>query len=115
MSYMLLIVEEQGQRGTRSREQGEHVFQRMLDYTDALQAKGVLVASNSLRREQRRLKVRDGKFDLIDGPFAETKELIGGFFLLNCSTYEEAVACARECPAAEWATIEVRGVGPCYV
>lgn len=114
MSYMLLIVEEQGQRKTRNREQGEQVYQRMLNYADSLQRKGILVASNSLRSEATRLHARDGKFTVIDGPFTETKELIGGFFLLNCNTYEEALACARDCPAAEWARIEIRGVGPCY-
>lgn len=114
MSYMLLIVEEPGQRTERTRQEAEHVFQRMLDYSGALERKGVLVASNSLRSDATRLKQRDGKFNLIDGPFAETKELVGGFFLLNVKSYEEALDCARDCPAAEWATIEIRGVGPCY-
>ena len=49
-----------------------------------------------------------------DGPFAETKEVMGGFFLLTCETREEAIAIARECPAAQWATIEVRELGPCF-
>ncbi|HEY2682195.1 MAG TPA: YciI family protein [Steroidobacteraceae bacterium] len=114
MSYMLLIVEEPGQRTERTREEAEHVFQRMLDYSDALERQGVLVTSNSLRSDATRLKRREGRVDLIDGPFAETKELVGGFFLLNVKTYDEALACARECPAAEWASIEIRGVGPCY-
>jgi hypothetical protein len=51
---------------------------------------------------------------VLDGPFAEAKEMVGGFFLLDCATREEAVAIARECPAAEWATVEVRATGPCY-
>jgi hypothetical protein len=40
--------------------------------------------------------------------------MIGGVFFLNCATREEAVAIASECPAAEWATVEVRATGPCY-
>ena len=115
MSYMLLIVEEQGQRATRDREQGEQVYQRMLNYTESLQRKGVLVSSNSLRTEATRLQARAGKLTVIDGPFTETKELIGGFFLLSCDTYEEALELARQCPAAEWARVEIRGVGPCYL
>jgi hypothetical protein len=51
---------------------------------------------------------------ITDGPYAETKEVIGGFFLLTCETREEALAVARECPAAQWATIEVRELGPCF-
>ncbi|KND54607.1 PhnB protein [Candidatus Paraburkholderia kirkii] len=55
-----------------------------------------------------------GNARIIDGPFAEAKEMIGGFFLVDCETHSEAVAIAAECPAAAWCTIEVRKVGPCY-
>ena len=51
---------------------------------------------------------------LSDGPFAEAKEMVGGFFLLNCATREEALAIAADCPAAEWCTVEVRALAPCY-
>jgi hypothetical protein len=57
---------------------------------------------------------RGDKSVVRDGPFAETKEMIGGFFLLTCATREQAIDVARECPAAEWATIEVRELGPCF-
>lgn len=114
MSYMLLIVEPQHQRRTRSPHQGRGVYQRMLDYTESLKAKGVLLASNSLREAAVRLNVRAGKPSLVDGPFTESKEFIGGFFLLDCGTREQALAFAGQCPAAEWASIEVREVGPCY-
>ena len=60
-------------------------------------------------------QVRGGSSALLDGPFAEAKEMVGGFFLLDCKTKEQAVAIARECPAAQWATVEVREVGPCYL
>jgi hypothetical protein len=51
---------------------------------------------------------------VLDGPFAEAKEMVGGFFLLDVATRDEAVAIAGQCPAAEWATVEVRSIGPCY-
>jgi hypothetical protein len=114
MSYMLLIVEPEGQRATRSLQQGKDVYQRMLDYADSLRTKGVLVEANSLSRNAVRLNRQGGKPIITDGPFTEAKELVGGFFLLNCETREEALRHAQDCPAAEWATIEVRGVGPCY-
>ncbi|HEY3731971.1 MAG TPA: YciI family protein [Steroidobacteraceae bacterium] len=114
MPYMLLIVESRGQRGLRSPEQGRNAYQRMLDYNGMLRSKGVLIESNSLRADAVRLSVRGGKAVTTDGPFAEAKEMVGGFFLLNCSSREQAVAYARECPAAEWASIEVRDTGPCY-
>ena len=55
-----------------------------------------------------------GKPAVVDGPFTEAKEFIGGYFLLDCQTLEQARAYAEQCPAAEWATIEIREVGPCY-
>jgi hypothetical protein len=114
MSYMLLIVEPQGQRRSRAPEDGRDLYERMLDYTESLKARGVLLASDSLRSRAARVSTRAGRQSVLDGPFAESKELIGGFFLLDCATREEAVGLAAECPAAEWATIEVREIGPCY-
>jgi hypothetical protein len=114
MSYMLLIVEPQGQRRSRAPEDGRDLYQRMFDYTESLKARGVLLASDSLRSRAARVSTRAGRQSVVDGPFAESKELIGGFFLLDCATRDEAVGLAAECPAAEWATIEVRETGPCY-
>ena len=114
MPYMLLIVEPPGQRRERGRSAGEAVYQRMLDYSRALKQRGVLLATNSLKAEAVRLEKRNGSTRTTDGPFTEAKEMVGGFFLLNCATRAEALALAGECPAAEWATIEVREVGPCY-
>jgi hypothetical protein len=114
MSYLLLIVEPSGQRRRRSPEQGSALYERMLEYTEKLKAQGVLQASNSLREASVRLDVREGKARVTDGPFTESKELVGGFFLLDCRSREQALRLAGECPALEWATIEVREVGPCY-
>jgi hypothetical protein len=114
MSYLLLIVEPTGQRTERGAEAGQQVYRRMLDYTESLKARGVLLASDSLATEGARLQVRNGRRSLIDGPFAEAKEMVGGFFLLDCATREEALGYAAECPAAEWATVEVRRSAPCF-
>ena len=114
MSYMLLIVEPLHQRRARSPDEGRGVYQRMLDYTETLRRQGVLLASSSLREAAVRLDVRGGRQTMVDGPFTEAKEFVGGFFLLDCGTRERALQLAGECPAAEWATIEVREVGPCY-
>jgi hypothetical protein len=114
MSYLLLIVEPPGQRQDRGADAGRAVYERMLRYTDTLKARGVLLATNSLKSEGARLTVRGGKRTVVDGPFSEAKELVGGFFLLDVKTRAEALAFAGECPAAEWATVEVRETGPCY-
>jgi hypothetical protein len=116
MAYMLLILEDPAQRGTRNEAEGHAVYDRMLKYADDLKKRGVLLAVESLtsQRDAARIKVAAGKAQVIDGPFAEAKEMIGGFFLLNCRTRDEALGFAQQCPAAEWATIEVRETGPCY-
>lgn len=116
MSYMLMIVEPVEQRHERGLEAGQQLYARMLQFTEELRARGVLVASESLAGQDKgvRVQVRGGRRHLLDGPFAEAKEMVGGFFLLDCATREEAVAIAGECPAAEWATVEVRQVAPCY-
>lgn len=116
MAYMLLILEDPAQRGTRTREEGEAVFQRMVDFAGELRRQDKLVAVESLAAQSKgaRVQVRGGKAQVLDGPFAEAKEMVGGFFLLDCDTREEALAIARRCPAAEWATVEVRETAPCY-
>ena len=116
-SYMLLIVEPRGQRAQRTPQEGQAVFQKMVDFADALKARGVLKAVESLASDERgtRVAVRGGRNLLTDGPFSEAKEMIGGFFLLDCTSKDEALAIAAQCPAAAWATIEVRETAPCYM
>jgi hypothetical protein len=114
MSYMLLIVEPIGQRQQRTDDEGRGLYDRMLRYADELKQRGVLLAAQSLKTEASRLQVRDGRRALVDGPFAEAKEMVGGYFLLDCGSRDEAEAIAAECPAAQWATVEVREFGPCF-
>lgn len=118
MPYMLLIHEPIGQRATRTRAEGEAVFERMVRFADDLKARDLLLAVESLASQDgraARIQVRGGKPQVLDGPFAEAKEMVGGFYLLNCKTRDEALAIAQRCPAAEWATVEVRETAPCYL
>lgn len=116
MAYMLLIVEPIGQRQTRTRAEGEAAYAEMVAFGQGLKQRGLLAASESLKSQTdaTRVQVREGKSTVVDGPFAEAKEMIGGFFLLTCKTREEALAIAAECPAAGWCTVEVRETAPCY-
>jgi len=114
MSYMLLIREPRGQRAQRSEAEGRALYQRMLEFAASLKARGLLLAAEALTREELQLRSAAGRAQLLDGPFTESKELIGGFFLVSCAQREEALALAHECPALEWASIEVREVGTCY-
>ena len=116
MPHMLLIVEPLGQREERGVEGGQVAYQQMLAFTDELKSAGVLIASSSLASAATRLQKPPGAAAsrVLDGPFAEAKELIGGFFLLNCDTKSAALTWAERCPAAAWATLEVRETGPCF-
>jgi len=116
MAYMLLIVEPTGQRAERTEQAGRDLYDRMLAFGADLKSRGVLMAAESLASQDRavRIQKRDGRTRMVDGPFAEAKEMIGGFFLLDCATREEAVAIAESCPAAQWCTVEVREIAPCY-
>lgn len=116
MPHMLLIVEPLGQREERGLEGGRLAYQKMLDFTDELRRAGVLVTSSSLSTAATRLQRPEGAAAsrVLDGPFAEAKEMVGGFFLLNCDTRDAALHWAERCPAAAWATVEVRETGPCF-
>src|SRR5258708_4535766 len=113
---MLMIVEPVGQRSAVGETEGRVRYARMLEYSAQLKSRGLLTGSQSLRSEADgvRVQVRGGRKVRVDGPFAEVKEMIGGYFLLTCATKDEAVAIAETCPAAEWATVEVREFGPCF-
>jgi hypothetical protein len=116
MSYMLLIVEPAGQRRTRTEAEGRALYERMVNYSESLKARGLLTFSQSLKDDSRgaRVKARNGTTSVVDGPFAEAKEMVGGIFLLTCETREQAIAIAAECPVANSTTIEVRELGPCF-
>lgn len=116
MPYMLLIVEPPGQRTKRGLQGGKQAYAEMQAFAESLQARGVLRGVESLVSDAQgvRVQVREGRTSLVDGPFTEAKEMVGGFFILDCATRDEAVAIAAACPAAAWATVEVRETGPCW-
>ena len=117
MAYLLLIVEPRGQRAERTPDEGRDAYAQMVRFGEGLKARGLLKAVESLQSDNTgvRVAVRGGKQTLRDGPFAEAKEMVGGFFLIDGVSREQAIAIAAECPAAAWATVEVREVGPCFL
>jgi len=117
MEFLLLIVEAHGDRESRSEAGGRALYDEMVRFGEGLAARGQLLASRSLRPDRHGVRVNQdgGKPILRDGPFAETKEMVGGFFLIDCADREEAVAIAAQCPAARFASVEVRECAPCYV
>ena len=117
MPFMLLIIEQPGQRQERTESEGRALYERMVDFSEDLKTRGVLRASQSLKtaNDGVRVRVREGKRTLVDGPFSEAKEMVGGYFIVDVATREEAVAIAQDVPAAQWATVEVREFGPCFM
>jgi hypothetical protein len=116
MAYMLLVVEKVGDRARRSKSEASELYDRMSRFSEELKQRGLLTMSQSLKTDSTAARVnRQAEKSIVrDGPFAEAKEMIGGFLLLTCPTRDEAVQIARDCPAAHWATIEVRELGPCF-
>lgn len=117
MRYMLMIVEPRGQRDTRSEDEGRALYAEMVEFGQGLAARGQLLASESLRPDSHGVRVqrRGDAPALVDGPFAEAREMVGGFYLIECANHDEAVQIAQACPAARFATVEVRECAPCYV
>ncbi len=117
MDYLLLIIEAREDRESRSEEDGRALYDEMVRFGEDLAARDQLVASRALRpdRDGVRIQQHEGTSKLRDGPFAESKEMVGGFYLIDCASREEAIAIAGRCPAARFATVEVRECAPCYV
>jgi len=120
MSYMLLVMEPPGQRDTRSLAEGQEVFDRMVRFGESLRAKGILQASNSLGGPAKgaRVQVRNGKRSMVDGPFAEAKEIVAGYWIWQVKSMEEAVEWLRRCPdpmPGEESEIELRPVFEAYL
>ena len=116
MAYALVILERRGDREARSEAEGRALYDRMVRFSEELKQRGLLTLSQSLRTDANAVRVarRAQQWTVHDGPFAETREMVGGFFLLTVDSRDAALAIARDCPAAEWATVEVREMGPCF-
>ncbi|SHE54643.1 Uncharacterized conserved protein [Modicisalibacter ilicicola DSM 19980] len=117
MDYLLLIIEAREDRETRSEDDGRALYDEMVRFGEDLATRGKLLASRSLRPDKHGVRVqqRGTRPTLLDGPFTESKEMVGGFFLIDCANREEAIAIAGQCPAARFAIVEVRECAPCYV
>jgi hypothetical protein len=112
MQYMLLIyVNERGwsQATPEQQAQGMAAYNA---YTEALRNAGAWVASNRLRNTDAAttVKVTDGKTQVLNGPYVDTKEQLGGYFLIEAADLDAALAWAARCPGASHGTVEVRPV-----
>ena len=109
MRYMLLIYLEEHALGEAEREK---CYGESVRLTQDLHASGNFLAAAPLHptSTSTSVRVRDGRRLVTDGPFAETREQLGGFFLVEARDLDEALAIAARLPMAQWGTIEVRPV-----
>ena len=109
MRYMLLIYSEEVADGPPP-DPAE--MKKWGDYTAEFQASGAMLAGEALQPSgtATTVRVRDGKPLVSDGPFAETKEVLGGYYLLDVETLDEALDWAAKCPAAPYGSIEIRPI-----
>ena len=112
MKFMCLAYEEEAKLNELSEREWQVLRKETLDYVAALQESGRLILALPLQSATTAstLQVRGGRLSVTDGPFAETKEQIGGFFLVEAKDVDEAVAIAAKWPSARIGTIEVRPV-----
>jgi hypothetical protein len=110
MKFLCLAYEEQRKLDELSREDWSALRQETLDYVEKLQRDGRLISTEPLQSATtaKTVRVRDGRPSTTDGPFAETKEQLGGFFLIDALDFEEALRLAAGWPSARIGTIEVR-------
>ena len=111
MKFMMFVCWDAERMDAQSEpEPDENHEPESFPWLEDQQARGTWVTGDQLAppRRARSVRVRHGKPLVTDGPFAETKEVIGGFDILECGSLEEAVEIAAEHPMAEAGTIEVR-------
>jgi hypothetical protein len=112
MKYALTIYVDETARDSATDEERQAVTQAYHALTEEMQEKGVLVAGEGLYPTQTAttVRVREGDRSVTDGPFAETKEQLGGFFVLDCNDLDEAIEWAARIPGAQAGSVEVRPV-----
>lgn len=112
MQYLLLIYENEQIGAKMSKEEGEKFMQEYFKFTDDIQKAKQYVAGEALQpvSTATTVRVREGKAVTTDGPFAETREQLGGFYVVEAKDLDEARAIAAKIPSARHGSIEVRPI-----
>jgi len=112
MKYLCLAYEEERVLNDLSRSEWDLLRGETLAYVEILRKSGHLIHTNALQsaRKAATVRSRDGKLSVLDGPYAETKEQLGGFFLIEAKDLDEAIQLAAGWPSARLGSIEVRPI-----
>lgn len=110
MKYIMLVYQDEVASKAASAEQMAASVERFERFHDEVRASGHLLDSNRLRHSDMAttVRVREGKTLSVDGPYAETKEQLGGFYLMECRDLKEAIDLAARIPTAQSGAIEIR-------
>jgi hypothetical protein len=111
MRYLLLIYQDEAAHSQWSEEELEAEYRDYFNFSVESEKRGVsagaaLMPTNTAAT----VRVRNGKILTTDGPFAETKEQLGGYFILQCNDLDEAIEIAAQIPGAKYGSIEIRPV-----
>jgi hypothetical protein len=112
MQYVLSIYGDESAWNDVSEEEGKQIMDAYTAFTEEVKQNGAFVAGEALQptATATTVRVRDGERLTTDGPFAETKEQLGGFYLLECKDLDEAIGYAAKIPGAQAGSVEVRPV-----
>ena len=113
MQYMLLLYRSEGARDTVTQAEIGQMMAAYGAYTEAVKKAGILVGGDRLERSSTGTTVRvaNGKTQVLNGPYAETKEQLGGYYLIDVPDLDAALSWAARCPGASHGAIEVRPLG----
>jgi hypothetical protein len=112
MKYLLLIYESEKIWASLSKEEQGHIFNEYMTLTEEFAKSGKMMGCEPLEPTSTAttLRVRNGKSTSVDGPFAETKEQLGGIYVIDVKDLDEAMAWAAKIPGARTGAIEIRPV-----
>jgi hypothetical protein len=112
MKYLCLIYGDESAAKKMTREQGEAVMADYFAFTEGIKKSGHYIGGNALKPTQTAstVRVRHGKISTTDGPFAETKEQLGGYYLIEAKDLNDAIQVASRIPAAKDGSVEVRPI-----
>ncbi|MBC7768366.1 MAG: YciI family protein [Phycisphaerales bacterium] len=112
MQYMLLIYTDESAWAAIAPDDLSEIMGAYMAYSQDLAKAGVLISGDELHpvSTAKTVSVSGAKQNVVDGPFAETKETLGGYYLVNVESQEDALAWAAKCPGARYGRIEVRPV-----
>jgi hypothetical protein len=112
MRYALLIYASEQEWAAQSEEQSQAVNQEYMAFTKDIIDRGLMKGGDALQptATATTVRVRDGETLTTDGPFAETKEQLGGYYVVDCPSLDEAIQAAARCPGARYGSMEVRPI-----